>query len=379
MVTDDLVKNKPDEALKAAPAPEGEEEKTRADEKKAKRIKRRRTMRVLDRIAGFIIATVIVAGCACLGLEYILVKGPSESLRDMFVGTMSETRRFRFIPRIFLTEDEMSAITDRSDSNETIKTDQSLISLPADSDSEETENSGEDEYGLVDEDGDGVILVNVKGSTYVGYMLVVLDPTRVFVGMPNGYGGVGLTLDEMVEKYDALGGINGGIFKDDSGAGMGGDPQGLTIVDGVCYNSDNWATEATAGFDENGLLHVGNYTYEECVENGIIYAASFGPALISNGEITSSAYNSMSLNPRTAIAQRADGAVLMLVIDGRQVHSAGATYLDVAELLLSYGAVNACNLDGGSSTTMYFDGEYINSSSAGYGKRLLPTAFLIKK
>ena len=68
----------------------------------------------------------------------------------------------------------------------------------------------------------------------------------------------------------------------------------------------------------------------------------------------------------------------MLVIDGRQVHSTGATQQDVAEVMLDYGAVNACSLDGGSSTCMWFNGEYLNSISGGSGARWLPDAFLVK-
>ena len=85
------------------------------------------------------------------------------------------------------------------------------------------------------------------------------------------------------------------------------------------------------------------------------------------------------VNPRTAIGQRADGIVLMLVIDGRQLHSVGATYSDVVDIMLDYGAVNACNMDGGSSTSMWYQGVYVNSCSSQDGKsRYLPDAWLFK-
>ena len=101
--------------------------------------------------------------------------------------------------------------------------------------------------------------------------------------------------------------------------------------------------------------------------------------LISNGTPTPSEYLVSGINPRTAIGQRADGAVLMLVIDGRQVHSAGATYQDCVDIMLDYGAVNACNMDGGSSTAMYYQGKYVNSISSSNGQcRPLPNAFMFK-
>ena len=234
-----------------------------------------------------------------------------------------------------------------------------------------------DAYGLVDEDGDGIIFQEVKGNGYKGYMIVILDPTRVFVGKPDSYGGVGLTLEQMVEKYGALGGINAGGFKDDGGGGLGGEPEGLTIVDGVAFSLDSFTTEGFAGLDRNGILHVGFYTYEDCVANDIVHAVSFGPILVSNGEPVEPP--SSSVNPRTAIGQRADGAIIMLVIDGRQVHSIGATYQDMMDLMLDYGAVNAINMDGGSSTVMYYDGRYVNSCSAEGGQpRPLPDAWLFK-
>ena len=73
-----------------------------------------------------------------------------------------------------------------------------------------------------------------------------------------------------------------------------------------------------------------------------------------------------------------DYSILLVVIDGRQVNSLGASYSDVIELMLEYGAVNAANLDGGSSSLMYYNGEYINSCASMYGPRDLPTTIIIK-
>ena len=357
--------------------------------KKKKKLRRKlKARRFWDRLAGFIIVTVLAVGCGLLGLEWVILKGPSPALRDLFISTMDETRRFRFVPQIFMTADELNAIRTHKKMETDIATDTSLITVAANQERTVTQigsasgtgnDAGSDPYGLVDEDGDGIIFTEVKGNGYLGYMTVILDPTRVFVGMPDNYGGVGLTLEQMCQKYGAIGGINAGGFKDDGGGGLGGMPEGLTIIDGVCYNRDMDVTEGFAGLDRNGILHVGFYSYEDCLANDIVHAVSFGPILISNGVPTDPEYLTSSVNPRTAIAQRADGAIIMLVIDGRQVHSIGATYQDMVDLLLSYGAVNACNMDGGSSTVMYYEGRYVNSCSAeGGNPRPLPNAFLYK-
>ena len=106
---------------------------------------------------------------------------------------------------------------------------------------------------------------------------------------------------------------------------------------------------------------------------------TFGPVLIHNGVPMDISKIPSGLNPRTAIGQRKDGCILMLVIDGRQVHSYGATYRDVQDVMLEYGAVNALNLDGGSSTTMWYNGAYVNSCSSANGiARPLPDAFLFR-
>jgi len=85
------------------------------------------------------------------------------------------------------------------------------------------------------------------------------------------------------------------------------------------------------------------------------------------------------LNPRTAIGQRADGAVLLLVVDGRHPSSIGAGYADLIEVLLKHGAVNACNLDGGTSSIMYYQGQRISSIENISFSRSIPTAFLVKQ
>ena len=375
MKSADVIEEKREETT--APAAEPSPEEVEAARLKRKRRARRRAIgRVIDRIFGFFLVTGILFGLGGLGLEYVLVKGPSPALKETFIMTMLETRRFSFISNIFLTEEEVEAIEASHEQEITEEQDLSLIQIPTEP--VDPEVPGMDAYGLIDEDGDGVIYEDILGQGFVGYMITVLDPTRVFIGMPNGYGGIGLTLEEMCNKYGAIGGINGGGFVDKSGAGLGGQPQGLTIIDGVIYN-EGYGYDSFAGFDADGILHVGYYNTEDVINMGIVSGVSFGPILIYNGEAANAATLASGVNPRTAIAQRADGAVIMLVIDGRQVHSIGAKYSDVVDILLDHGAVNACNMDGGSSTTMYDNGQYVNKCSSENGlARLLPNAFLFK-
>ena len=229
-----------------------------------------------------------------------------------------------------------------------------------------------------DEDGDGIIMVDIMKKGFNGTMMIVLDPSRVIVGFPGFYGGNGMILDDLVQRYDAIGGINAGGFIDEDGGGSGGLPEGLTIVEGETYL---WAASgASAAFDMDNVLHVGFFTPEDAAAAGIRDCASFGPALIVDGVPEYGPYMESGINPRTAIGQRADGAVLMLCIDGRQLHSIGASYGDIRDVMIDFGAVNACSMDGGSSTVMYFDGGYVTSPSSASGmSRYLPNAFLIRR
>lgn len=344
--------------------------------RRRKKAKRKKIGVIIDRIFGFILATGIMLGLAGLGLEYVLIKGPSPALKKTFVMTMLETRRFKFIPNIYLPEDEVNELYAAKFKKPETEFDPSLITIkPADS--TEQPEQGASQYPE-DEDGDGIIFENIKKSGYTGYMITILDPRRVFVGMPDYYGGSGCSLEQYIKKYDALGGINGGGFYDPDGSGLGGSPEGLTIIDGVCYN-EGYSASSFAGFDKDGVLWVGYYSYADAVNLNIVNGVSFTPILVMNGEAMDTSFLVTGVNPRTAIGQRADGAVLMLVVDGRQAHSMGCTYQDLAEVMLEHGAVNAINMDGGSSSSMWYNGEYVNKSSSGSGfSRNLPNAFLFK-
>ena len=336
-------------------------------------------VRFIDRVFGLIVAAVIVGGIFGLALEWILVKGPSPALRDSFVMTMMWTRRFDFIPQIFLTQEETDTIFNEHWSiNNTEATDTSLITVKASQPKSDGESGPQaDDYGYIDEDGDGIIIVDVKKKGFVGKMVIILDPSRVFVGKPEVYGGYGMTLDALCERYGAIGGVNGGAFFDEEGGGTGGYPDGLTIADGEAFMAGHERT--FAGFTKDNVLFVGDIDLESAEDFNIRCGVSFGPALIVNGQGVYGGFMETGINPRTAIGQRADGAVLMLVIDGRQMHSVGCSFGDVRDVMIDFGAVNACNLDGGSSTVMYYNGEYINSPSSASGtSRTLPNGFLFK-
>ena len=181
-----------------------------------------------------------------------------------------------------------------------------------------------------------------------------------------------------MEEEDAIAGINAGGFVDTGGAGTGGLPIGLVIKDGELLYGDLNSSSSIVGFDQNDVLVVGTLTGQEMPGSGHPGRGELRPRLHCGRQAMEVTGSGGGLNPRTVLGQRADGAVLMLVIDGRQPHSLGATYKDCIDVMLEYGAVNAGNLDGGSSTILLYDGEVRNVWLPSTAPRNPPTAFIVK-
>ena len=116
---------------------------------------------------------------------------------------------------------------------------------------------------------------------------------------------------------------------------------------------------------------------QQALDLGLMSAVSFspGPVLVKDGGLQTNLGGGM--NPRTCIGQCADGTILLMVIEGRKPDSMGATYDDIAKIMYDRGAVNAANLDGGSSSLMYYNGEQITRGSNIIGMRQMSTAILI--
>lgn len=346
--------------------------------------------RTLAVIAGILLILLLLA----YETMWVLVNGPSPTARRLFVLSVKETSAGGFLAHLYLTDDEINDILSSDSAEESgEELDFSLIQLPS-ADPVETEradgqgNNVPAETDTVEtsaedtpDPNDGIEVLDIVGSTYNGKLMIIKDPTRVFVGVPDSYGAnsSGLTVYNMIKKYNCTAGTNAGGFYDPNGQGTGGIPDGIVIYDYELLWGGLDYSYSIAGLDGNGILHVGMMTGRQALDAGIKYAASYGPALVINGKYTGGA-NGLGggLNPRTAIGQRADGAILLLVINGRSLESLGATLDDLAEIMLSHGAVNASNLDGGSSSIMIMNDEYLTSSAYIFGERVVATAILVK-
>lgn len=340
--------------------------------KKRKNNKKNNKSRLIKRIALSIFTALFVIVLGLLGVIYILEFGPSNTARNLFVNSAMESSAGKFMATMFLSDEKIAQI--RKDNSVVASddiTDTSLINIGTN----ETDTADGDDY-----DEDGIQIIDISNDTYKGKMMIVKDPSRVTVGISGQYGASysGKTVMDMAMNYDAVAAVNGGGFEDNNGVGNGGTPIGLVISNGELKYGSAGSSYEVIGFDNNNNLVVGKMTASEALSRGVRDALSFGPILIVNGQASQVNGSGSGLNPRTAIGQRADGAILLLVIDGRQVNSLGASYADVIDVMLEYGAVNAANLDGGSSSLMYYKGEYINSCASLYGPRNMPTSIIVR-
>ncbi|MBQ8004996.1 MAG: phosphodiester glycosidase family protein [Clostridia bacterium] len=343
------------------------------------------------RVFIILMITLLLIASGLYTAMLIMVKGPSPTVSKLFILSLKETSAGGFIADWFMSEEDIKALKAEKAEEEAKEINTSLIKLPQKDENnprppigqgtDTSAESGDEQTDKKQNAPEGIEIHDISGGTYNGKMLVIKDPTRVFVGVPDSYGesSSGLSLTKMIEKYGAVGGTNAGGFVDIGGSGNGGIPEGIVISGGKLLWGECGRTYSLAGLDKNGLLYVGRMTGSRAMELGLMYAVSYGPALIINGE-PCNAKRSLGggINPRTAIGQREDGAILLLVVNGRQVDSLGATLDDLVEIMLSFGAINASNLDGGSSTLMKLNGEFLNTSSYILGgERILASTILI--
>ena len=242
---------------------------------------------------------------------------------------------------------------------------------------------------------DNIRLETFEGTTYTAHVMIIRDPAQVYMGTssPTFSKDIpGKRLPEALEDEGAIAAINAGAFYDNGTSNLivGSMPEGLVIAGGkVVWNKIQMGMPENGfvGFDQDNKLVVAtSMTSKKALELGIRDGCCFGPALIMDGQVNQSVYNgAVHYNPRTAIGQRADGAVIFLCIEGRIANSLGGTYKDIIDIMLRYGAVNACNLDGGSSTVMLYrdpvtgEADWVNTYSVLQAEaRRMPNFFMVR-
>ena len=309
-----------------------------------------------------VLFTVIVLAVAALVLVMNLVfNGPSPAARDVLTMSLIEASATKWVPALFIGEDTVAEIrTSKVEGGGLTDEVTDITQVIVQTNNVITGQSNEwDNYP------DGVRIERRSGDTYNAHIMIVKNPAQVYMGtstekFSTAIPGKRIT-EVMAENADVIAAINAGAFNDDGTASsyVGSTPLGLVMSNGNCVwtSGKQPGLEGFAGFNEDNILVVSksNLSKAQAEELNIRDGCCFGPVLIMNGEVNLEAYNDKSgFNPRTAIGQRGDGAVIFVCIDGRQAGSLGGTYADIINIMQEYGAVNACNMDGGSSSVMMY-------------------------
>ena len=210
-----------------------------------------------------------------------------------------------------------------------------------------------------------------KNTTVYVADIVLDDVWQLMSSFANGVYGrnITATTSSMARSVGALIAINGDYY--------GAQTSGYVIRNGVLYRSQmRKATQEDLVIYSDGTFEIikeGEITAEALVANGAWQLFCFGPGLIDGGEITVSAGDevgkAMADNPRTAIGMISPLHYVMVVSDGRTTESPGLTLYELACFMKELGVVTAYNLDGGGSSTMYYDGSVVNNPTTN-GKKI---------
>lgn len=352
-------------------------------------------LRVAGRTSAVIMTLIVAVAATLLIVLNMFCSDKFPSVQQTFVTTILETGQLKFLASIFLSPEEIQAIVDQN----------SMKELNAEIDTNLIQSGS---FGKVDvANGEAIEvgteadieIVEVARATFTGTMMIVKDPSRVSLGTIYPWKAQGVTLDELVTSNDAIAGINGGLY--DSANNSGGRPYGVIVSNGEIQHNkpQEYPGLVLVGFTEDNILQivdisdmnakdVENLVAEMKIRDAVTFQEETSDRnnhfvqLIINNEAREMNGMGSGLNPRTAIGQRADGAVLMFVTDGRgKSGHLGASSGDLIEVMQEFEAVNAANLDGGSSSCMYYDGEYLMSSVTFYydnSSWRLPAGFIVK-
>ena len=333
---------------------------------------------------GAFLGTFLVAAVLTVAISLAMICSDAfPSAQQMFVTTILETGQLKFLASVFLSDEKIQQIVDKNSMQQlNSEVDSGLIQIGGKEDKEEP-----------------IVIEEVQGGTFTGTMMIVKDPSRVSLATIYPWRETGVTLDQLVKSADAIGGINGGLY--DSTNNSGGRPYGVVVCNGEIQQNKprEYTGLVLIGFTESNLLQiidisdmtaseVETLVKEQKIRDAVCFQEEASDSnnhfvqLIINNEPREMNGMGSGLNPRTAIGQRADGAVLMFVTDGRgKSGHLGASSGDLIAVMQEYGAVNAANLDGGSSSCMYYNGEYLKSSVTFYYENSswkLPAGFVVK-
>ena len=343
--------------------------------------KKRKTKKILITIIAIIIVSIS-------SLAFLLY-GPYENFRNWLITTAMTTMNHQYLATIFYSDKTIEEVMKQNyveESGESTDTAQiSMINYS--SASTMFLNKYDKEILTKDEENDTYKIINIKGDGLRGYLAVIYDPSKVKVATASTMGTKGQMLTTIAKENNAIIAMNASGFVDPNYMSNGATPHGAVIKNSKLVSNQARLNigGGIIGFTADNKLILSHMSAEEAIKQNIRDAVDFGPFLIVNGTPSFIKGNGgWGSAPRSAIAQRKDGIVLFLVMDGRDYANgiSGADMTDMTEILMKYGAYNAANLDGGTSSGLVVNNELINKPVNGNGQkqtRAIPDAWIVTK
>ena len=332
---------------------------------------------------------IVILGISTLGF---LLYGPYSGFRDWIITVSMTSMTHQWIAELLYSDETIQQVMannrvdeiDEATDTNSINTNEEIEEIIEFENEFEKQilgkNLDKDEYNIY-ADEEEYRIINISGKGYSGYLAAIYDPSKIHTLVTSKLGSSGQYLTTMAKDNNAILAINGGKFSDPNYNSNGANPRGVTYVNGKCVTSYSYkSTGGIIGFNKDDVLVLSsNCTKANAEALNIRDCVTCGPFLIVNGKASTVVGNGgWGSAPRTAIGQRKDGIVLFLVLDGRTLTRPGADMDDLIEIMLNYGAYNAANLDGGTSSVMAVNGELINDpidSTGAHKTRFIATGF----
>lgn len=362
---------------------ERKESSRRKNSKKGKSNKKEKSNKISK--INIIFTSLFSLGSVGIITVLILLYGPFIGFREWLVTTAMTTMTHQYFATWFYDDETIQYILDKNrvvEINET--TDVNSINFANSNKVTEYENEYERAILERDENNNDYKIIEISEKSFDGYLVAVYDPSRIHTVVTENLGKSGQYLTTMAKNNDALIAINGGGFDDPNFNSTGGSPLGITVCNGEYVTTKSYGgSGGIIGFTEDNKLVLGKMSVSEAKKQGIRDAVTFGPFLIVNGKPSAVLGNGgWGDAPRTAIAQRQDGIVLFLVLNGRKPGKVGADMNDLIDILERYGAYNAANLDGGTSSVLVVNDVIVNDpidSTGAHKTRPISTGFIVTK
>ena len=320
----------------------------------------------------------------CFLIFIMLFYGPWSSFREFWITSSMTTMNHQYLAKWLYSEKYIKKVLAN---NSIIEVNE--ISNPNDIKFRKYtttiyRNEYEKDILTKDANNDLYKVISINENKYQGYLVAIYDPSKISIATTAYLGSRGEDILTVSKREKAVIAMNAGGFYDPDWNSNGAIPHGTVISNGKVVSDyvDANMGGGFIGFTNENKLILGNMSKEEALKIGYRDAIEFGPYLIINGKRSFIKGNGgWGIAPRTAIGQRKDGIVLFLVINGRLATSIGADMVDLCDIMERYGAYNAANLDGGSSSELVIKNKIINTPVAGgkYGLRDMSTFWIVKE